>query len=80
METYKVCLIIKGYHQYYGIDYDEMFSSMAMLKFIRIMLAIAAHQDYEIWQIDVKTAFFNGELEEEMYMIQLKEFTSTNKS
>ena len=48
VETYKVRLVVKGYHQYYGIDYDETFSPVAILKFIRIMLAIAAHLDYEI--------------------------------
>ena len=48
METYKVRLVVKSYRQYYGIDYDEIFSSMAMLKSIRIMLVIAVHLDYEI--------------------------------
>ena len=48
VETYKVHLDAKGYHQHYGIDYDEIFYPMAMLKSIRIMLAIAAYLDYEI--------------------------------
>ena len=48
VETYKAHLVAKGYRQHYGIDYDEMFSFVAMLKSIRIMLAIAAHLDYEI--------------------------------
>ena len=47
----------------------EIFSPMTMLKFIQIMLAIAAHMDYEIWQMDMKIIFLNGELEEEVYMI-----------
>ena len=55
-----------------------MFSPVAMLKFIRIMLTIAAHLDYEIWQMDV-TAFLNGELDEEVYMIQPEGFTSTDE-
>ena len=59
VETYKVCLVAKSYHQRYGIDYDEIFFSMVMLKSIRIMLAIAVYLDYEVWQIDVKTAFLN---------------------
>ena len=46
VETYKARLVAKGYRQRYGIDYDETFFSVAMLKFIRIMLAIAAHLDY----------------------------------
>ena len=44
------------------------------------MLALAAHLDYEIWQMDVKTAFLNGELDEEVYMIQPEGFTSTDES
>ena len=48
VETYKAHLIAKGYFQCYGIDYDEIFFSMIMFKSIWIMLAIAAHLDYEI--------------------------------
>ena len=47
-----------------------------MLKSIRIILVIAAYYDYEIWQMDVKTAFLNGHLQEEVYMIQPKGFVS----
>ena len=60
----------KGFRQKQGIDYEETFSPVAILKSIRIMLAIAAYHDYEIWQMDVKTAFLNGDLEEEIYMSQ----------
>ena len=49
-----------------------------MLKSIRILLAIAAHNDYEIWQMEVKTAFLNGNLSEEVYMKQPDGFTSKN--
>ena len=48
VETYKVCLIAKGYHRYYGIDYDKSFFPMVMLKSIWIMLVIVAHLNYEI--------------------------------
>ena len=48
VETYKAHLVAKGYRQRYGIDYDEIFSPVVMLKSIRIMLAIAAYLDYEI--------------------------------
>ena len=47
-----------------------------MLKSIRILIAIAAHYDYEIWQMDVKTAFLNGNLLEKVYMTQPEGFTS----
>src|SRR4051812_32622319 len=65
--VYKARLVAKGFRQVQGIDYDETFSPVAMLKSVRIMLAIAAFYDYEIWQMDVKTAFLNGFLEEELY-------------
>jgi hypothetical protein len=61
---YKTRLVAKGYHQVQGIDYNETFSPVVMLKSVRIMLAIAAFYDYEIWQMDVKTAFLNGFLKE----------------
>ena len=50
------------------IDYDETFSPVAMIKSIWIILAIAAYHDYEIWQMDVKTTFFNETLLEDVYM------------
>ena len=50
------------------MDYKETFSPVAMLKSIRILLSMAASLDYEIWQMDVKTAFLNGNLDEEIYM------------
>ena len=55
----------KGYTQKECIDYEETFSPVAMLKSIKILLSIAARYDYEIWQMDVKIAFLNGNLEEE---------------
>ena len=69
----------KGYTQKEGIDYDENFSLIAMLKPFRIFLSIVAHYDYEIWQMDVKTAFLNGHLEEEIYMIQPEGFIAKNQ-
>ena len=66
--TYKARLVAKGYHQRHGIDYDETFSLLAMLKSIRILLAIAAHCDYEVWKMDVKMAFLKGNLSKDVCM------------
>src|SRR6266511_1238869 len=70
----KLDLSQKGFQQVQGVDYDEIFSLVAMLKSVRIMLAIAAF--YEMWQMDVKTAFLNGFLKEELYVIQPKGFVN----
>ncbi|CAA0819391.1 cysteine-rich RLK (RECEPTOR-like protein kinase) 8, partial [Striga hermonthica] len=56
------------------IDYEETFSPVAMLKSIMILLALAAHMDYEIWQMDGKTALLNGNLDEDIYMQQPEGF------
>ena len=64
----------KGFRQTHGIDYDETFSPVVMLKSITILLAIATYYDYEIWQMDVKTAFLNGNLLEDVSMTQPEGF------
>ena len=76
--VYKARLVVKGFRQVQGVDYDEAFSPVAMLKFVWILLVIAAFYDYEIWQMDVKTAFLNGFLEEEFYMMQPEGFDSVH--
>ena len=58
----------KGFRQVQGVDYDEIFSLVSMLKSVRIMLAIATF--YVIWQMDVKIAFLNRFIKEELYMMQ----------
>ena len=74
--VYKARLVAKGFRQIQGIDYEETFSPVAMLKSVRILLAIAAYYDYEIWQMDVKTAFLNGMLSEDVYMMQPEGFVN----
>ena len=69
---YKARLVKKKVVQ--GVDYDEIFSLVEMLKSVRIMLAIATF--YEIWQMDVKTAFLHGFLKEELYMMQQECFVN----
>ena len=75
--VYKAQLVAKGFRQVQGDEYDEIFLLVTMLKSIRIMLAIATFYDYEIWQMNVKTAFLNGYLEEELYMMQLEGFVDS---
>ncbi|KAJ9553605.1 LOW QUALITY PROTEIN: hypothetical protein OSB04_017650 [Centaurea solstitialis] len=77
VHTYKARLVAKGYTQTHGVDYGETFSQVAMLKSIRILIAIAAFHDYEIWQMDVKTAFLNGKLSEDVYMTQPEGFVQS---
>ena len=64
----KARLVAKGYSQQEGIDFDETFAPVARLEAIRIFLAYAAHANFKVYQMDVKSAFLNGELEEEVYV------------
>ena len=66
----KARLVAKGYSQSEGIDFDETFAPVARLEAIRIFLAYAAHANFKVYQMDVKSAFLNGELEEEVYVSQ----------
>jgi hypothetical protein len=76
VHIYKAQLVAKGFWQVQGVDYDKTFSQVAMLKSIRIILAITTYFDYEIWQMDIKTTFLNGNLDEYVYMIQPKGFVN----
>ncbi|GJZ20127.1 retrotransposon protein, putative, ty1-copia subclass [Tanacetum coccineum] len=74
--TYESRRCAKGYTQTPRIDYEETFSPVANIRAIRILIAIAAFYDYEIWQMDVKTVFLNGYLFEEVYMEQPEGFVN----
>ena len=77
---YQARLVAKVFQQVQGVEYDDIFSLVTMLKSIRIMLAIATF--YEIWQMDVKTTFLNGFPKEELCMMQPEGFVNpkgTNK-
>ena len=66
----KARLVVQGYNQQEGIDYDETFAPVARLEAIRILIAFAAHKNIKLFQMDVKTAFLNGYLKEEVYVEQ----------
>ena len=65
-------LVAQGYTQVEGIDFDETFAPIARLESIRILLAIASHLNFKLYQMDVKSAFLNGMLQEEVYVEQSK--------
>ncbi|GJS21479.1 retrovirus-related pol polyprotein from transposon TNT 1-94 [Tanacetum coccineum] len=69
-------LIAQGYNQQEGIDYDETFALVARLKAIRIFLAFATYMNFIVYQMDVKSAFLNGKLKEEVYVKQPPGFES----
>ncbi|GKF84925.1 retrotransposon protein, putative, ty1-copia subclass, partial [Tanacetum coccineum] len=68
INTYKARLVAKGFTQTYRVDYEETFLPVADIRAIRILVAITAFYDGEIWQMDVKTSFLNGYLNEDIYM------------
>ena len=65
---YKAKIVVKGFQQKKGVDFDEIFSPVVKMTSIRTVLSIAARMNLEVEQLDVKTAFLHGDLEEEIYM------------
>ncbi|KAL0401575.1 UNVERIFIED_CONTAM: Retrovirus-related Pol polyprotein from transposon TNT 1-94 [Sesamum latifolium] len=74
INKYKARLVAKGFKQKEGLDFFDTYSPVTRITSIRVLIAIAALYDLDIHQMDVKTAFLNGDLDEEMYMEQLEGF------
>jgi hypothetical protein len=76
---HKARLMAKGYVQWAGVDFEEVFAPVARLESVRLILAIAAHRGWEVHHMDVKSAFLNGDLEEVVYVTQPPGFTSDGR-
>ena len=76
---YRARLVAKGFTQTAGIDYEETFAPVARLDSLRLLLSLATTYDWEVHQIDIKSAYLNGNLEEEIYMEQPKGFEVPGK-
>ena len=77
IERHKARLVAKGFTQREGINYKETFSLVSKKDSLRIIMALVAHFDFDLHQMDVKTTFLNGNLEEEVYMKQPEGFSSS---
>ncbi|KAH9292782.1 hypothetical protein KI387_042035, partial [Taxus chinensis] len=79
IDKHKARLVAKGYAQQEGIDYDETFAPTAKIKTIRVVCALAAQNGWKLQQMDVKSAFLNGDLKEEVYMAQPEGFVDEHQ-
>jgi hypothetical protein len=75
MNKYKARLVVKGYAQMFGVDFSETFAPVAKMDTIRMLLAFAAQKGWTLHQMDVKSAFLNGYLEEEIFVEQPEGFS-----
>ena len=70
IDRHKARLVVKGYKRQYGRDYDETYAPVARMDTVRTIIAIAAQYKWKVYQMDVKSAFLNGVLKEEVYVEQ----------
>jgi len=73
----KARLVAKGYNQIEGIDFEETFSPVARLEAIRVLLAFACYKGFKLFQINIKSAFLNGEIKEDVFVEQPPGFESS---
>ena len=78
-KRYKARLVVKGFQQKQGVDYNEIFSPVVKMTTIRLVLGIVASEDLHLEQMDVKTAFLHGDLDEDIYMMQPEGFPIVGK-
>ena len=76
---HKAPLVAKGYSKKKGKDYDEVFSPIARAESIRILIALAAQLKWDLHHLNVKSAFLNGKIEDEIYLSQLEDFKKKGK-
>lgn len=76
---YKARLVARGYVQKKGVDYDEVFAPVTRIETVRLLLAMAAKQGWQVHHLDLKSAFLNGELVEEVYVSQPVGFEKEGK-
>ncbi|KAM2808794.1 hypothetical protein PS2_043635 [Malus domestica] len=79
VERYKARLVAKGFNQREGVDYNDTFSPVSSKDSMRVIMALTSHFDMELHQMDVKTAFLNGDLQEDIHMIQPLGFVERGK-
>ena len=76
---YKAKLVAKGFQQEYSVDFDKIFSPLVKTTTLRFMLRVVAADNLELIQLDVKTTFLHGDLQEEIYMAQPKGFVASGQ-
>ena len=68
MERYKACLVARSFTQIHGLDYMDTYAPVTRLETIHLLCALATEKDWEVCHINIKTAYLNGDLDEEVYM------------